>query len=381
FQKGTFVQEAGSFYSMWYADSDSGTKRVKRLIGRCDQMSERAARRKHALRMEEVNRDRGSLAPAGRSQTFAWAVDKWRQAIAPNLSPATVRPRESQLRVHIMPRFGITPLHELGLHELQSFATDLRKIVSRKTIIHILTTIFAVVDYAARCGVKVNKVRYADLELGSRDGRTTVPFFTREQAVQIVAAAKEPFKTLFAIAWNTGLRAGEIMALTVDDLDFTHKTIRVNKSADDSTRIVRQPKTKCSVAALPMPSGLESVLRNYLMAHWKPNVNGILFPDKTGRRSRSRDNVVRCGLHPVLRQLGIPTRDGGLHAFRHGLATQLVEASVPLSVLQKQLRHADVATTLRIYAHAIPQSQRDAMENVTLQSVRNDESVLKFVAK
>jgi integrase len=74
--------------------------------------------------------------------------------------------------------------------------------------------------------------------------------------------------------------------------------------------------------------------------------------------------VVKCGLKPVLRKLGIPTVDTGLHAFRHGLATQLAEASVPLTVLQHQLRHADIKTTLQIYAHVIPQSQRDAMENV-----------------
>ncbi len=373
--------EAGGYYSMFYADNDGATKRVKKLIGRCDQMSERAARRAHALSMEFVNAARGSLAPVPKGQTFSYAVNQWRQAIAPNLSPATVRPRESHLRVHILPRFGSAGLQEMGVHELQQFATDLRKVVSRKTVIHILTTIFAVVDYAGRCGAKVTKVGFSDLELGASNGQTVVPFFTRDEAVAIVDAAKEPFKTLFALAWNTGLRAGEILALTVDDLDFTHKTIRVNKSADDLTRIVRQPKTKCSIAALPMPSTLESVLRNYLMAHWKPNAGRILFPDKAGTNCRSRRNVVVFGLHPVLKKLGIPTLNAGLHAFRHGLATQLVEASVPLTVLQKQLRHSDVATTLRLYSHAIPQSQRDAMENVTLQSVRNDESVLKFAAK
>jgi integrase len=374
FQKGTFVKEAGGFYSMWYADSDRGTKRVKRLIGRCDQVSERAARREHTLRMEEVNRERGSMAPVAKGQSFQDATTKWRQAIAPNLSPATVRPRESHLRVHITPRFGSTPLSEINTHALQQFATDLRKTVSRKTVVHVLTTIFGVVNYAARCGMKVNKVGFADLELGTRTD-PVVPFFTREQATQIVAAAKDPFKTLFELAWNTGLRAGEILALTVADLDFTQHTIRVNKSADDLTQIVRQPKTKCSVAALPMPSTLESVLQNYLKSNWQPNPSGILFPAKCGTRSRSRRNVVTIGLHPVLRKLGIPTLNAGLHAFRHGLATELVEQSVPISVLQNQLRHSDVATTLRIYTHAIPQSQRDAMERISLQSVRNAESV------
>lgn len=70
-----------------------------------------------------------------------------------------------------------------------------------------------------------------------------------------------------------------------------------------------------------------------------------------------------------------------LHAFRHGLATELVESNAPLSVLQKQMRHADIATTLRIDTHAIPQSQRDAMEAVGLQSVGSINTVIKFAAK
>src|SRR5580700_1991272 len=101
-----------------------------------------------------------------------------------------------------------------------------------------------------------------------------------------------------------------------------------------------------------MPSALEPTLRTYLL-HWKPNAAGILFATRDGKRPRSRANVVRVGLWPVLRKLGIPRT--GLHAFRHGLATELVEASVPVTVLQGQLRHADVKTTLRVYAHAIPQ--------------------------
>jgi integrase len=192
--------------------------------------------------------------------------------------------------------------------------------------------------------------------------------------MQLIELAKDPFKTLFALAWNSGLRAGELLALTVDDLNFVDKSIRVNKSADDNTRLVRQPKTKDSVATLPMPSTLAALLQNYLLKQWRPNPSGILFPVKSGTRPRSRDNVVRVGLHPVLKALGIPTKDVGLHAFRHGLATALVEASAPISVLQSQMRHADVATTLRIYTHAIQQTQRDVMEEIG-QLVRNTQSV------
>lgn len=75
-------------------------------------------------------------------------------------------------------------------------------------------------------------------------------------------------------------------------------------------------------------------------------------------------------LEPIPRKLGIPDKDCGPHAFRHGHATELAEASAPLTVLRQQLRHADVKTTLRLYAHAIPESQRVATENASLSFVR-----------
>ena len=383
FQKGCFIKEKdGRFYSMFYADFDGKTKLVKKFIGHSLDLSERAARRQHALTMENVNRLRGSSAPVVKGQTFQDAVDKWRAAVAPNLSPGTVRQRESYLRARILPRFGRMGLLEMDVPTIQQFATDLRKVLSHKSVVNILGSVFTILAYAEKCGIKTPKVGFSDLELGSNTLPTEVPFFTRREATLIIEAAPEPFKTLFAVAWSTGLRAGEILALTLDDLDFTRKTVRVNKSSDDRTREIRQPKTPTSVATLPMTTALECKLREYLHNHWKPNPGQILFPNRSGDRPRSRANVVRIGLKPVLKRLGIAGHDVGLHAFRHGLATELVEAAAPLTVLQHQLRHADIKTTLKLYSHVIPQSQRDAMEQVGgFQSLLNDESLLKFVRK
>ena len=87
---------------------------------------------------------------------------------------------------------------------------------------------------------------------------------------------------MFATAWATGLRAGELLALNVSDLDFERRTLRVCKSADDATREIRQPKTRNSTATLPMPSALEATLKNYLLNHWKQNATGLLFPNRRG---------------------------------------------------------------------------------------------------
>jgi integrase len=115
-----------------------------------------------------------------------------------------------------------------------------------------------------------------------------------------------------------------------------------------------------------MSKSLASELRAYLDRVWKANGAGFLFPCADGTRPRKRESIVEYSLKPILRKLGIPENDCGLHAFRHGLATELAESCVPITVLQQQMRHADVKTTLRVYAHAIPESQRNAMERVAL---------------
>jgi integrase len=111
---------------------------------------------------------------------------------------------------------------------LETIATDLRKSVSRKTVLNVLGTIFTILDYAGRCGIRAPQVKFKDLELGTDAGGVTAPFLTHEQATRIVVAAREPYKTIFDVAWNTGMRVGEILALNRADLNFERKTIRVD---------------------------------------------------------------------------------------------------------------------------------------------------------
>src|SRR5215469_14152825 len=146
FQSGCFTVVDGRMYCMFYEDEGGRTKRVKHLIGRVGEMSERAARREHARIMEHVNRKRGSVAPAYKGHSFADITALWRRAIAPTLSPSTLRQRESYLRVHILPSFENVAAHEVNAEALQEFANTLRKTHSRKTIINVLSAVFAVLD-------------------------------------------------------------------------------------------------------------------------------------------------------------------------------------------------------------------------------------------
>jgi integrase len=192
----------------------------------------------------------------------------WKKDVAPNLSPATVRQRDSYIRIHVLPVFAKEAPHALDVRALQRFATNLQNDLSPKTVKNILEAIFAVMRYTNKCGIKTTPVSFSDLTIVDEEAPEP-PYFTSEQVHQIIKAARQPYKTMFALPSVMGARAGELLALTVPDLDFHRRTIRVNKSAADLTRQVRKPKTKKCVALLPMPSYLEPMLRNYLRRYWK----------------------------------------------------------------------------------------------------------------
>ena len=130
--KGCFQIKNGMAYTFYYEDAERTdgtlyTRKVRHFIGRvgADAMSDRAARREHDRIMQQVNQKRDSVAPAIHGKTFLEAVDAWRKAIAPALSPATVTALESHLKIHILPRFEESAPHTLEtfLHSSNSLPT------------------------------------------------------------------------------------------------------------------------------------------------------------------------------------------------------------------------------------------------------------------
>lgn len=236
FQKGCFQLKDGMAYTFYYEDrkQPDGTLRtckVRHFIGRVpDEMSKRAADEEHARIMQAVNRERRGVAPAIKGGASKDAVESWRKDDAPDLSPSTLRQRESHLRQHILPRFANEAPHTLNVPNLKYFSRELREGgLSRKSVVQVLATVFGILAHAEKTGILVSKVSLKDLKLG-REERSSAPFFTREQALQIISAAPEPYHTLFSVAFFTGCRAGEILGLQVRDLDFTRREISIRRT-------------------------------------------------------------------------------------------------------------------------------------------------------
>ena len=374
FQRGRlFVR--GSKREVWVGSyredrmqSNGSIKRIRRsvVLGETAKISRRAALATFQPYLDAVNI--AGPPPPKTGKTLLEAVSDWRIQIAPNRKPSTVRASESHLKQHIIPKLGALRLSEVTVKIVQTFSTNLALGRTRKTVENILQTLFSILQTARKFGSAVPAVSRGDIVLPSGGANREVRFFDAAQVGQIIAVAKEPFSTMFAVLGMTGLRAGEMLGLKVSDLDFTRRVIHVRRSIDSRTKKEQTPKSMGSASDIPMPDALEVRLRDFLQRHYRENPNGYLFANKNGN-SYSVGKVSEYGLWPALNRLQI--EHAGLHAFRHAAASELLEEGVPLSVVQRQLRHRDARTTLQKYGHVVGDAQRRAVDTLAKKIERH----------
>ena len=335
-------------------------KRVRRTVtlGPASSMS-----RRHALAALQPYLDAVNTAPAPSvikiGRTSAESVKEWREQIAVNLKPSTVRAAESHLAQHIEPRLGSFFLQDMTVKNLQAFVTSTAATgVTRKTLENILQTVFSILRTARMFGNSLPQVRRSDLMLPRHEGQKEVRFLSAKEVGQIINNSKEPYATMFAVLGMTGCRVGEMLGLKIGDLDFNRKVIYIRRSIDSRTKQEQSTKTKGSTGEVPMPGALEKRIRAFLKIEYRENPSHYLFANRNGN-PYSVGKVTEYGLWPVQDKLGIIHT--GTHAFRHAAASELLEEGAPLTVVQRQLRHGDAKTTLQKYGHVVGDSQRRAI--------------------
>jgi len=174
--------------------------------------------------------------------------------------------------------------------------------------------------------------------------------------------------------FRTGMRIGECMALTWEDIDFEAKTIRVCKTLEyfklvdenTHTKEIHTPKTVAGIRHIPMlPEVIaaleeERELQKLLGVKCIETINGVtdfVFLNRYGKTlcresiNRTIHRIVReCNMAIELKQFdGVFLPKFSCHSTRHTFATRLNEAGINLKAAQSMLGHVDVSTTLNIY--------------------------------
>ena len=275
-------------------------------------------------------------------------------------------------RDHILPRIGrvlmvrLTTAHVQGLlNALQ----DAKK--ARNTIRNVRACLVAATkDIERQYPLAYAAARAAKLPKVEGTHKMKIQALTPEQARTLLAAV-EPhrLKALYWMALLMGLREGELLGLRLIDIDLEAQTVSVTGAAQHQKGkgIVRVPtKTTASEALLPIPDVLVPILREHLAmlederkySKWKEK--GLLFPSTVGTPIGAR-NLVRH-FKKVLSDNALPSIR--FHDLRHSCATLLISLGTHPRVVMETLRHTQISTTMNIYAHVIPEVNRDAVNQL-----------------
>lgn len=169
------------------------------------------------------------------------------------------------------------------------------------------------------------------------------------------------------LSLHTGLRIGEICALSWKDIDLTNQIIHVrhtvsriidddSKSGRKTRLIIDSPKTKASVRDIPITSALLPFLKSAKTAFKNEYVVSDAASFLSPRTYEYRYNrlLKECGISHV-----------NYHALRHTFATRCIEAGVDPKSLSELLGHANVGITLNTYVHSSMELKRQQLEKLS----------------
>ena len=264
-----------------------------------------------------------------------------------------------QIRCHLLPTFGSWPIKDITKAEVQRFLGQKRKQGFSGSSVHGMRTALAKVLQAAVDWNYLEQNSARGIRLGDRAPVQERAYLLPEQLSPLLNSLPEPCRTLVVIAALTGLRIGELLALRWKHIDLIHDVIHVRETVYEGH--FGSPKTKSSRRDVPMSQPVREAFlaqRNVLTG---ADAENLVFASRNGTPLNPK-NLLRRVLHPTCRKLGLPVVSW--HGFRHTHATLLGEVGESLRTAQAILGHSDLKTTLNIYTHAIPESQKRAVAKV-----------------
>lgn len=194
-----------------------------------------------------------------------------------------------------------------------------------------------------------------------------------EEKLFLKHAKQSLYYELYVVALNTGMRIGEICALTLDDIDFKDRTINVNKNyyhyTDENgtfTTGYGTTKTKSSNRVIPMNQACFDALKRYVDRRNAPD--NIFFRGKNGKpiTSSSAQWDLYILRNKILNKEGIDISLSP-HILRHTFATRCFERGIPPKIVQSYLGHSKVDITLDIYTHVSKEIASLEIEKIVTQ--------------
>ena len=342
-------EKTGKWFAKFYYTNWQGIKKQKWKRG--------FATKKEALGFERDFLEQQSANP---DMTFQNLYEIYMEDMAARLKQSTLLTKKAVLQTHILPFFSSKPINEIKASDVRRWQAKLMSSpnnYSQTYLKKINTELNSIINYAKRfydlntnpCG-KAGTIGKAKAE--------EMDYWTYNEYIAFREGVKDkPLSYIcFEVLYWTGMREGELLALSLADIDFDNKTISINRTylRIEGKDVFTSPKTRKSKRKIPIPDFLCQELSDYIQSRYMLDADERLFPVT---KSYLSHEMIRGCKNTGVKKIRI-------HDIRHSHASLLINQGCDALMLADRLGHEKVSTTLNTYSHLFPHKQQELVHSL-----------------
>lgn len=310
------------------------------------------------------------------SMKFRDFVQLYLDSIRPRLKESTMVMKENIINNRLLPFFGEMKMDAITTADVLKWQNEMLQYLDSKSkrpfarsyLKTLHNQLSAVFNFGIKFyGFKVNPAATVG-NMGS-DKRLAINFWIPEEYKQFAdIIMKYPIAYYcFEVLYWTGIREGELLALTPADIDLDARTIRISKTYHviKGREVITNPKTLKSNRIVSIPKRLAEELADYMKMIYALAPSERLFPvSKTFLSKKLHEGARKAGVKQIR-----------VHDLRHSHISMLIDMGYSAVAIADRVGHETVTITFR-YSHLFPSREQKMIDdiNVAMEGEHRDDS-------
>lgn len=309
-------------------------------------------------KLEEAKKNWDEKQNLTRAGTMTDVGSRWLSDMSGMLKASSLNKYDDLLRCYILPEFGEREFSEITNQNIIDFASTLltnggvkRQGLAPSTVAEVMSTMNSIRVYALR---REHAVSFSPECVSIKREQKEIRVFSLEEQSCLLDYLLEnmtPITLGIVLCFFTGIRVGELCALSWDDFSIPEKKMRIHKTMQrirvdglekrKTTVRILEPKSACSIRTIPLPDVIVGLLEEF----YTPGTFFLTCDKERFIEPRTMQNHLKAALSSC------DIADANFHAIRHTFATRCIEKGFDVKSLSEILGHASVSITMNRYVH------------------------------